>query len=200
MAADVYLKRPDETREQWIQRCFECSRSMWELALNIIYGDGTVLDHHVTESSRVLRGVDGFIQWCNNQGIRNPRALLRCIGHTEAGTNPYKYPILDKLGPCDGIGHKDGMLLLLFTPSGPEIQFYRAERREGSNTIHLVKETPKAIEAMTDEALLSALDERRMAEDWDDQPGEMKRKVGSLIKTLSKLVKSSDDQDEGLER
>lgn len=194
MAADIYLRLPEETNEQWINRSFEHSRALWELALNILYGEGVILHHSYGQESEFVNGVDGFVKWCKAQHVRAPLALLRCFGHPAAIADPYQAPIIDTLGPCNGFGCMEGVLLIFTKPTKVVLRKYKVERREGSMSFHLVEDTPSAPEVMTNEALLLALDERRMTEDWDSQPEELKRKVGSLIKTLSKLVNAESEQ------
>lgn len=199
MAADVYLKRPEETIKQYVDRSFEHSRSMWELSLNILYGEGVLL-YRWNQPTDLAIGVDGFVKWCKTKQIREPLALLRCFGHPAAYADPYLAPIIDTLGPCNGLGNTEGVLLTFTKLDRIITRKYKVERREGSQSFHLVEDTPVAPEVMTNEALLTALDERRMTEDWDSQPEELKRKVGSLIKTLSKLVASDSEQKHERER
>lgn len=195
MAANVNLDYIPETKEEFLNRSFEHSRALWEVAYNILYGPGYLLRRGFGKPSQLLQGTQDFVTWCNAMHVRNPLAILRCVGHPDAEKNPYQKPILDTLGPCNGLGDSKTVTLYLCVGGSLTVRKYKAERREGSESIHLVLDQPEAIEAVTNEVLLSTLDERRTAEDWDDQPEELKRKVGSLIKTLSKLTSAEEEQE-----
>lgn len=180
---------PGRENEWWVE-----AANLWAIAYGLLYIPEfrwILRASYLSGEDKILYGLKGFDIFCHAHGVQDSRALLRLVGHPEAEGNPYEHVIDQRLGNCNFLGNMQYVLLWRFNQTGVDVHRMKVERcNHHFMFVDLKDQDSKKVDYRR---VRDYLDDLRQSEDWEDQPESFRRKVGSIIKTLSNLIRSDEE-------